>query len=287
MAGEIKKSVFESVDPDSIFDIHAKRIHEYKRQLLNILNIINLYLQIKDEKKDTGHPRTFIFAGKAAPGYAIAKLIIKLIHSVGQVINKDPQVNQSIKVVFMPDYRVTLAEILIPAADVSEQISTAGMEASGTGNMKFAMNGAVTIGTLDGANIEISEHVGNGNIYIFGLTVDQVKQCRTAYKPNDLADSDERIQNVVQAIVSDRFCKKEPGLFKGIADLLMNPSDPYLHLADFGSYAAEHEKIGTDYMDKNGWARKMVLNTAGTGWFSSDRTIAEYASDIWNIKSQI
>lgn len=275
------------MDPDSIFDIQAKRIHEYKRQLLNVMNIIHTYFLIKDDKVDIGHPRTFIFSGKAAPGYHTAKLIIKLIHSVAGVINKDPGVNQWLKVVFLPDYRVSLAERIIPAADVSEQISTAGMEASGTGNMKFAMNGAVTIGTLDGANIEIYEQVGRANIYIFGLKVDQVEQLRPNYNPNDYFAKDMRLKRVIDALGSNMFCRKEPGLFLPLYHKLVDEGDFYLHCADFSSYVNAQELIGRDFKQTHQWAIKSLLNTARTGLFSSDRTITEYAKEIWNIKSEI
>ncbi|NOX33390.1 MAG: glycogen/starch/alpha-glucan phosphorylase [Deltaproteobacteria bacterium] len=287
LAKIIQKKVFETIDPDSVFDIHAKRIHEYKRQLLNILNIIHTYFAIKEDHKDTGHPRTFIFAGKAAPGYHTAKLIIKLIHSIAAVINKDPDVNQALKVIFLPDYRVSLAEKIIPAADVSEQISTAGMEASGTGNMKFAMNGAVTIGTLDGANIEIYEQVGKKNIYIFGLNVQEAERIRQQYNPKEYLEKNGDLKRVMDAIRSDLFCKKDPGLFLHLYNTLVDQGDFYLHFADFSSYVKAQEMIGMDFKKSNEWAVKALKNTARTGMFSSDRTIHEYARDIWNIKSQI
>ncbi|MCP3871839.1 MAG: glycogen/starch/alpha-glucan phosphorylase [Desulfobacteraceae bacterium] len=283
----IKEKVFEDVDYTSIFDIHAKRIHEYKRQLLNLLNIVHMYFLIKEDKVDIGYPRTFIFAGKAAPGYHTAKLIIKLIHSIALVVNKDPEVNKVLKVIFLPDYRVSLAEKIIPAADVSEQISTAGMEASGTGNMKFAMNGAVTIGTLDGANIEIYEQVGKENIYIFGLKVNEVEQIRHVYNSKEYLEKDKRLKRVMDAIQSDLFCKKEPGLFKHIYKTLVDQGDFYLHFADFSSYVDAQKRIGNDFKQTNVWAAKSLLNTARTGMFSSDRTIKQYASEIWNIQSQI
>ncbi len=287
LAKIIKKKAYVDVDENSIFDIHAKRIHEYKRQLLNVLNIIHLYLKVKEDNVDIGHPRTFIFSGKAAPGYQIAKLIIKLIHSVAKVINNDPAVNEVLKVVFLPDYRVSLAEKIIPAADVSEQISTAGMEASGTGNMKFAMNGAVTIGTLDGANIEISEQVGDENIYIFGLTVDEVEKIRPSYNPKEIINKDQRLMRVLETLKSGLFLKDDPQLFAPIYHSLVNHGDFYLHCADFSSYLGAQKKIGNDFKDKKLWAKKALLNTARTGIFSSDRTIKEYAKLIWNIKSQI
>ncbi|MCA1792609.1 MAG: glycogen/starch/alpha-glucan phosphorylase [Desulfobacteraceae bacterium] len=255
--------------------------------MLNALHIIHLYLSIKEDKKDIKAPRTFIFAGKAAPGYHIAKLIIKLIHNLAAVVNKDPEVNQQLKIIFLPDYRVTMAERLIPAADVSEQISTAGMEASGTGNMKFAMNGALTIGTMDGANIEIFEQVGKQNIYIFGLTVEEVEGLRPRYQPREYLEKDERLKRIIYAIRSDRFSQSEPGLFRPLYNLLMAPTDIYLHFADFSSYAAAQEAIGNDFMQPAKWATKALMNTARTGIFSSDRTIKAYADEIWGIKSQV
>ena len=285
LAALIRNKLFLTVDPQSIFDIQAKRIHEYKRQLLNVLHIIHLYLSIKEDGKDIGHPRTFIFAGKAAPGYHFAKLIIKLIHSVANVINKDPDLHDMIKVVFLPDYRVTLAEKIIPAADVSEQISTAGTEASGTGNMKFAMNGALTIGTLDGANIEIAEQVGDENIYIFGLTVDEVEALRPKYEPKNFCDDDPDLQRVLKAIHSNRFCPDEPGIFKPVFSQLMGTREHYLHLADFRAYVTTQQKIGNDYKDRDKWLSMSVKNIARTGFFSSDRAIQEYANDIWGIDS--
>jgi len=285
LATLIRKKLFLTVDPQSIFDIQAKRIHEYKRQLLNVLHIIHLYLSIKEDGKDIGHPRTFIFAGKAAPGYHFAKLIIKLIHSVANVINKDPDLHDMIKVVFLPDYRVTLAEKIIPAADVSEQISTAGTEASGTGNMKFAMNGALTIGTLDGANIEIAEQVGDENIYIFGLTVDEVEALRPNYEPKKFCDDDPDLQRVLKALHSSRFCPDEPGIFKPVFSQLMGAREHYLHLADFRSYVTTQQKIGNDYKDRDKWLSMSVKNIARTGFFSSDRAIQEYADGIWGIDS--
>ncbi|MEX1300123.1 MAG: glycogen/starch/alpha-glucan phosphorylase, partial [Desulfotignum sp.] len=287
LAAYIKNFVSEIVDPSSIFDIQAKRIHEYKRQMLNVLHIIHLYLSVKEDKTDIGSPRTFIFAGKAAPGYQTAKLIIKLIHNVANVVNTDPEVNRQIKVVFLPDYRVTLAERLIPAADVSEQISTAGMEASGTGNMKFAMNGALTIGTLDGANIEILEQVGEENMYIFGLTVDEVAALRPRYQPREFLEKDDRLRRVIYALRADRFSSSEPGIFRPLFNILMSPGDRYLNLADFEAYTAAQEAIARDFQQPDKWSARALMNTARTGFFSSDRTIKAYAQDIWGIQSQI
>ncbi len=287
LADVIRKTAFQEVDPGSLFDIQAKRIHEYKRQLLNIMHIIHLYLCIREDGEYTGPARTFIFAGKAAPGYAVAKLIIKLIHSVAEVVNNDPEAGRMLRVVFIPDYRVSLAEKIIPAADVSEQISTAGTEASGTGNMKFAMNGAVTIGTLDGANIEILEQVGEDNMYIFGLTLDQAEKIRSSYNPGQLIEKNRYLARVINALGSDMFCRKEPGLFIPIARILVEQGDHYLHCADFDSYITAQARIGSDFQDQAVWGLKSLLNIARTSIFSSDRTIREYAEEIWNIQSQI
>ncbi|WP_024336437.1 glycogen/starch/alpha-glucan phosphorylase [Desulfotignum balticum] len=287
LADYIQHTVSETVDPLSIFDVQAKRIHEYKRQLLNILHIIHLYLTVKEDKKDIGPPRTFIFSGKAAPGYHTAKLIIKLIHNVAHAVNTDPAVNRQLKVIFLPDYRVSLAERLIPAADVSEQISTAGMEASGTGNMKFAMNGALTIGTLDGANIEILEQVGKENLYIFGLDVDEVAALRPNYQPKEYLEKDDRLKRVIYALRSDRFSPSEPGIFRSLYNILMSPGDSYLNFADFSPYVAAHQAIAKDYQQPEKWSARALMNTARTGFFSSDRTIKAYADEIWGIRGQI
>jgi len=281
----IGETTYVEVDPDSIFDIHVKRIHEYKRQFLNVLNIVHTYLKIKEDNQIPEAPRTFIFAGKAAPGYVNAKLIIRLIHGVGDVINNDPEVNPWMRVVFIPDYRVSLAERIIPAADVSEQISCAGMEASGTGNMKFAMNGALTVGTLDGANVEIAEKVGLENIYIFGLKVDQIAAMRKTYYPRHYLENNPDLMRVMNAIRSDRFCKKNPGIFQRLYDSVVNYGDYYFNLADFNAYAETQQQVLTDYCNKSQWAERSLLNTARTGYFSSDRAIQEYADHIWKIKS--
>ncbi len=287
LAKVIKKTSYVDVDPESIFDIHVKRIHEYKRQLLNVMNIIHTYFLIKDDGVEPSCPRTFIFAGKAAPGYFTAKLIIRLIHGIADVINNDPVVNKWLKVAFIPDYRVSLAEKIIPAANVSEQISTAGMEASGTGNMKFAMNGALTLGTLDGANIEIADRVGRENIYIFGLEVKEIEAMRNTYNPHDYLGKNFYLKRVMDALNSDLFCKKEPGIFHPLYENLVDKGDYYFHMADFNSYIETQEKIWEDYMKKDQWNEKAILNTARTGWFSSDRTIMEYAQDIWKIERQL
>ncbi len=273
------------VDPASIFDVQAKRIHEYKRQLLMALGIVHQYLAIVEDGVEPPVPRVYIIAGKAAPGYWVAKMIIKLINSLGDVINNDLRTRGLIKVAFLPDYRVSLAEKIIPAADVSEQISTAGTEASGTGNMKFAMNGALTIGTLDGANIEIREAVGPENIFIFGLTAEQIEDhaAKGTYRPREFYDSDPRLRRVLDALSSDRFCPDEPGLFRWIRDVLLE-SDKYFLLADFGSYVDTQAEITRLYTQTRDWNRRSVLNIARIGKFSSDRTVSEYAKEIWGLE---
>ncbi|HVA79291.1 MAG TPA: glycogen/starch/alpha-glucan phosphorylase [Candidatus Binataceae bacterium] len=272
-------------DPAAIFDIQAKRIHEYKRQLLMALGIVHQYLRVVDDGEELPAPRAYIIAGKAAPGYWAAKMIVKLICSLGDVINNDPKTRGMIRIAFLPDYRVSLAEKIIPAADVSEQISTAGREASGTGNMKFALNGALTIGTLDGANIEIREAVGLENIFIFGLTAEQIEAMtiRNEYHARDYYESDPRLKRVLDEIASDRFCPGEPGLFRWVRDALLE-RDEYFLMADFASYIDTQSEISRQYQQPELWNRKAVLNLARIGNFSSDRAVAEYARDIWHIK---
>jgi len=275
------------VDPDSLFDCHVKRIHEYKRQLLNVLHIITLYNRLKRNPDSQIVPRTFIFSGKAAPSYLLAKLIIKLINSVGAVINDDPDVKGRLKVVFLANYGVTLAELIIPAADLSEQISTAGTEASGTGNMKFALNGALTIGTLDGANIEIMEEVGRDNIFIFGLDAEEVAALKErGYNPRDYYSRQPELKQALDMIAGGAFSPDTPDLFKPIGDALLNQGDSYLVLADYASYVACQEEVAGLYLDQDEWARRAVRNSAGMGKFSSDRTIAEYASEIWDVHTE-
>ena len=273
------------VDTDSLFDVQVKRMHEYKRQLLNALNIIYNYLQITEDGLTLPAPRTFILGGKAAPSYDFAKLVIKLFNNMSKVINNDPRVKDQMKVVFIPDYKVSIAERVFPASDVSEQISTAGFEASGTGNMKFMLNGALTVGTLDGANVEIREEVGDENFYLFGLTTPEVKKIHTegSHKPWDLYNSDTRIRRIMDALSSNLFSPEEPGIFKPIFQNIMT-SDYYLLLADIGSYIDIQEKVGKDFLNKASWGKKAVLNVAYSGKFSSDRTISEYAKDIWDVK---
>ncbi|MCU1308852.1 MAG: hypothetical protein JWN45_3547 [Acidobacteriaceae bacterium] len=274
------------VDSTSMFDVQIKRIHEYKRQLLNVMRIIHDYLRIVEDGEDLPVARTCVFAGKAAPGYWAAKQIIKLINNVAQVINNDPRVRDRIKIAFVPDYRVSLAEVIIPAADLSEQISTAGMEASGTGNMKLAMNGALTIGTLDGANVEILEEVGAENIYTFGHTPAQVQEMQReqSYRARDLYNNDLRLRRLMDALGSNMFCAEEHGLFRWIFDSILDQGDRYFHLADMTSYLEAGTKAEQDFLHTPEWARKAILNTARVGKFSSDRTIREYARDIWHIE---
>jgi len=270
-----------AIDRESIFDVQVKRLHEYKRQLLNVLHIVALYLQIKKDPGIQMVPRTFIFGGKAAPAYAAAKMIIKLINSVGEVVNVDPQVAGRLKVVFLPNYRVSLAEKIFPGSDLSEQISTAGKEASGTGNMKFALNGALTIGTLDGANIEIREEVGEENFFLFGLTADEVQDLwRRGYRPRDRYDQDPELKAVLDLIYSGFFEPDHPELFRPLVQSLLE-HDPYLLLADFRSYVDCQAAVGKAYLDPERWTKMAILNIARMGKFSSDRTIREYARDIW------
>ncbi len=281
LADYIEREVGVTVSPDSLFDVQIKRLHEYKRQLLLCLYIITLFNRIKDTPELDVVPRTFIFGAKAAPGYSMAKLIIKLIHQIGGVINWDPQIGDKMKVVFLPDYRVSLAEKIFPAADLSEQISTAGMEASGTGNMKFAMNGALTIGTLDGANIEIKQEVGEDNIFIFGLTAQQVEASRGSYDPMSVYHSDHEIRRAIDLIKDDFFSLTEPGIFRPLVSALLEGGDYYMLLADLRSYIETQANVDALYRDPETWTEKAILNIARTGMFSSDRTIAEYARDIW------
>jgi starch phosphorylase len=276
------------IDPLSMFDVQVKRIHEYKRQLLNALHIIHRYWEIVEDGKIPLAPRTFIFAGKAAPGYWIAKLVIKLIHSIAEVVNADPRTRQHLRVVFLPDYRVTLAEAIIPAAELSEQISTAGKEASGTGNMKLALNGALTIGTLDGANIEIRDEVGPENIFIFGLTADEVSSLiASGYDPERYLHQHRGMRRIVDSIASGHFSRGDKDIFRPLVAKLLSTRDEYVHLADLPAYIETQAAVDANYRDRNSWLRKSLLNIARMGKFSSDRTIHEYARDIWHIKSAV
>ncbi|MBK5260149.1 MAG: glycogen/starch/alpha-glucan phosphorylase [Thermoanaerobaculia bacterium] len=273
------------IDPSSMFDVQVKRFHEYKRQLLNALHIIHRYWEIVEDGKIPAQPRTFIFAGKAAPGYYQAKMTIKLIHSIAGVVNADPRTRDLIRVVFLPDYRVTLAEAIIPAAELSEQISTAGKEASGTGNMKLALNGALTIGTYDGANIEIAEEVGEENIFIFGLRTEGVAELMArGYDPNALLAQSRGLRRIVESISAGHFSQGDKDLFRPLIANLLSSRDQYVFLADMQAYIDTQERIDGEYLDHPSWMRKSLLNIARSGKFSSDRTIREYARDIWHIK---
>ncbi len=279
----LKAATGEVVDPDTMFDSQIKRIHEYKRQLLNALHIVVLYNRLRENPNLDFVPRTFFFAGKAAPAYAFAKLIIKLINNVAGTIKDDPAVAGRLKVVFVPDYSVSVAERLIPASDVSEQISTAGYEASGTSNMKFMMNGALTIGTRDGATIEIAEEAGEENLFLFGLSAHEVENSRGWYKPQWHYDNEPETRRALDLIFSDHFSRNEPGAFTPILDALLTHGDHYRHLADLKSYSEAHARLCRLYGDPQSWTNKAILNIASSGKFSSDRTILEYARDIWEV----
>ncbi|HLN03331.1 MAG TPA: glycogen/starch/alpha-glucan phosphorylase [Bryobacteraceae bacterium] len=283
LAAYIEHEVGIRVSPESLFDVQVKRLHEYKRQLMLLLYIISLYNRLKRDPGLNIAPRTFIISAKAAPGYSMAKLIIKLIHQVAEVINRDPQVCDKLKVVFLPNYSVSVAERIIPAGDLSEQISLAGTEASGTGNMKLQLNGALTIGTLDGANMEILEEVGHENIFIFGLTAADVESRRPSYDPWAIYYSDEEIRQVLEFIERDFFSMLEPGIFRPITQSLLAGGDHYMLLADLREYIQTQDKVDAAYRDPDGWVRKTILNVARAGRFSSDRTIREYASQIWHV----
>jgi starch phosphorylase len=272
-----------TLDPDALFDVQVKRIHEYKRQHLNILHIITLYHRLKQNPSLDTTPRAFVFGGKAAPGYRMAKLIIKLINSVADVINRDTQVNKVLRVVFVPDFNVKVGQRIYPAADLSEQISTAGKEASGTGNMKFTMNGALTIGTLDGANVEIREAVGEEHFFLFGKTVQQVEEARaTGYCPRDVYERDQDLRDAIDLINSGLFSRGDGSLFRPLTDSLLD-SDPFLVCADFRDYLDCQARVGLAYRDREQWTRTSILNVARCGRFSSDRAIREYSEDIWNV----
>jgi glycogen phosphorylase len=274
----------QTVDPDSIFDSQVKRIHEYKRQLLNALRIVVLYKRLRENPEQEMIPRTFFFAGKAAPAYRLAKLIIKFINNLARTIDGDPAVRGRIKVLFLPEYNVSLAERLIPASDVSNQISTAGYEASGTSNMKFMMNGALTVGTRDGATIEMAEAAGEDNFFLFGLTADQVAQSRGWYNPYWHYQNEPETRAALDLIFSDHFSRYEPGVFAPLQDVLLTKGDFYMHLADFKSYLEADRRMTELYAHPDDWARKAILNVAASGRFSSDRTIQEYATEIWRAK---
>jgi len=284
LAAHLRELTGIRLDPDALFDVQIKRIHEYKRQLLNLIETVALYDQIRSHPERDWVPRVKIFGGKAAPTYHNAKLIIKLANDIARRINSDPSVGELLKVVFVPNYNVSLAERIIPAADLSEQISTAGMEASGTGNMKFAFNGALTIGTLDGANIEIMEHVGAENIVIFGLTAEEVAEKRaTGYNPREVIEGSRELAQAVNAIASGVFSPDDPARYAGLMDALYN-SDWFMVAADFDAYAAAQRDVDARWENRAAWRKAAIMNIAQVGWFSSDRTIGEYARDIWGVK---
>lgn len=278
------------VDPRSIFDVQVKRLHEYKRQLLNILHVMYLYNELKEHPEKEFYPRTFIFGAKAAAGYQNAKLTIKLINSVADVVNNDPAINGKIKIVFIENYRVSNAEMIFAAADVSEQISTASKEASGTGNMKFMLNGALTLGTMDGANVEIVEEVGEENAFIFGLSSDEVIKYENfgGYNPMDIFNNDPDIRKVLMQLINGTFAPEDPERFRPLYNSLLNTqstakADTYFILKDFKSYAEAQRKVEAAYRDESGWAKSAILNVACSGKFTSDRTIQQYVDEIWNL----
>jgi starch phosphorylase len=272
------------VNPAALFDVQAKRLHEYKRQHLNVLHILSLYLRLKRDPRADLPPRVFIFGAKAAPGYFMAKRIIKLINAAAEVVNADPAVRDRLKIVFFPDFNVKNAQHIYPAADLSEQISTAGKEASGTGNMKFAMNGALTIGTLDGANVEIREEVGAENFFLFGLTAEQVDEVKArGYKPREYYERSAPLREVLDFISSGALAHGDTQLFKPLVDNLLW-SDPFLVLADFDAYAACQARVGHVWRDPEAWTRMSILNAARMGKFSSDRSIRDYCERVWRMK---
>ncbi len=280
----LKRTTGQTVDPDSVFDCQIKRIHEYKRQLLNALRIVVLYNRLRDNPNLDMPPRTFFFSGKAAPAYQLAKVIIKFINNLAGTIDADHAIRDRLKVIFLPDYCVSLAERLIPASDVSNQISTAGYEASGTSNMKFMMNGALTIGTRDGATIEMAEEAGEENFFLFGLTAEEVANSRSWYSPNWHYNNEPETRAALDLIFSDYFSRNEPGVFGPLRDALLTHGDHYMHLADLKSYLQADQQLCEVYKDSAAWSHKVILNVAGSGKFSSDRTIAEYATDIWKVE---
>lgn len=284
LARMIKRECNVDFDTDALFDVQVKRIHEYKRQLLNILHVIHLYNRIKHGDTKNWTKRCVLIGGKAAPGYQMAKLIIKLINNVAKVVNTDRQVGNLLKVAFIPNYRVSAMEVIAPGTDLSEQISTAGKEASGTGNMKFMMNGAVTIGTLDGANIEILEEVGEANFFLFGLTTEEVEAERSHYAPSALIEQDQHFKQVMQLLESSYFNQFEPGLFDPIIDSIRSPYDPWMTAADFRSYIDTQEQAAMAYQDRQHWVRMSIINSARSGRFSTDRTMQEYNRDIWRLE---
>jgi starch phosphorylase len=284
LAALVEQRTGITISPDSLFDIQIKRLHEYKRQHLNVLHILTLYRRLQRDPKADVPPRTFIFGAKAAPGYVMAKLIIKLINSVAEVVNRDPAVRDRLKVVFFPDYNVKNAQHIFPAADLSEQISTAGKEASGTGNMKFAMNGALTIGTLDGANVEIREEVGAENFFLFGLTAEQVEALKSGgYRPHDYYEQNTALRDVLDFIASGALAGGDANRFRPLVDNLLG-HDPFLVLADYQAYIESQEKVSALWRDPQAWTRQSILNAARMGKFSSDRSIRDYCERVWKVQ---
>ncbi|HET6764637.1 MAG TPA: glycogen/starch/alpha-glucan phosphorylase, partial [Longimicrobiaceae bacterium] len=283
LAQIVERETGVRVDPRALVDVQVKRMHEYKRQLLNALRVVDTYLDLRDGVAAGGVPRTVLFGGKAAPTYHTAKLIIELINAIARVSNADPLVAPHLKVAFLPDYRVSLAERIFPGSDLSEQISTAGFEASGTGNMKFALNGALTIGTLDGANVELAEAVGPDNVFIFGLTADEVSAKRAAgYVPREVYESSPRVRRVLDYVLSGALTPEDPGRFRSLVESLLY-HDEYMLLADFDAYVAAQGQVDTAYLDVPRWTRMSILNVARCGFFSSDRSVKEYADRIWKL----
>ncbi|MGI9286119.1 MAG: glycogen/starch/alpha-glucan phosphorylase, partial [Pseudomonadales bacterium] len=274
-------------DPTALFDVQVKRFHEYKRQLLNVLHVIHLYDRIRRGETNTIVPRVVLLGGKAAPGYVLAKLIIKLVNNVAQVVNEDGAVNGVLKLIFLPDYRVTAMEVICPGAELSEQISTAGKEASGTGNMKFMLNGALTIGTLDGANIEIREQAGEENFFLFGLDTAMVAKTLEDYSPGAIIEDDDDLMRVMALLEDGHFSADEQGIFNPIIDAIRNPHDQWVVAADFRSYVDAQQRVAEAYRDEEHWTRMSILNTAASGWFSSDRTISQYAEEIWGVPVKV
>jgi len=284
LADEIMRRTGVEISVNSMFDVQVKRIHEYKRQLLNLLYVVTRYRRIRENPSADVVPRTVIFAGKAAPGYAMAKAIIKLINNVARTIDADPAMRDKLRVVFLPDYDVSLAQKIMPAADLSQQISTAGMEASGTGNMKLALNGALTIGTLDGANIEIRDHVGAENMFIFGLTAEQVAARRSDYQPRRELDANPELKSTLELIESGFFSPGRPDDAKPVVSRLLSDGEPFLVLADFAAYALAQDQVDALYVLEDEWSQKAIVNCLNMGYFSSDRSIREYADRIWAVK---
>jgi starch phosphorylase len=282
LARAIEEKTGLHIEANTMFDVQVKRIHEYKRQFLNVLHAVYLYDRIRHG--DEVVPRTIIIGGKAAPGYLMAKDVIKCINNVARVINTDPAMDGKLQMVFYPDYNVSAMEVICPAADLSEQISTAGKEASGTGNMKFMMNGAVTIGTLDGANVEIREAVGEDNFFLFGLTVDEIGELRGRYDPQSIIDADEDFSRVVSLLESGHFNRFESGIFDSTVQSIREPSDPWMTAADFRSYVDAQTRAAETYRDVDRWTRMSILNTAASGPFSTDRTMRDYNEDIWRLE---